>query len=98
MSIGDAGKTDGVSLLHGSCLKAPVIGRATDDDASDPLKDFFLLLARPRVEIVGQMPGEPAPFGRVDVVKNMAGGRPRRVWEFCFEISLRQPVSLDAAE
>lgn len=69
LSIDKAGKADGVVLLHGGCLKAPVIGRTTDDGAPDPLKAD----ARRAGAFAGPTSSRTWPRPT------------RRVWELCFE-------------
>ncbi|MGK9086638.1 hypothetical protein KXR64_22990, partial [Brucella intermedia] len=49
--------------LSGCCgLKASIIGGAGDDYPANPFQNFFSLAERQIIEIVRQMPGEPAPF------------------------------------
>ncbi|QRF54250.1 hypothetical protein D4A92_22200 (plasmid) [Rhizobium rosettiformans] len=63
---------DRVALLRRCCLETSVIRRPRDDDAPDPFQNLFALRKWQAAEVVGKMPGKPAPLRRADVLHIVA--------------------------
>lgn len=62
LAVGDTGKANGVALFHRGGLEPPVVGRTTDDDAPYPFQNLLLFSTWSCIEIVRQVPCQPAPF------------------------------------
>lgn len=85
---------DGVSLSGCCRLKAPIIGGAGDNHPANPFQNFFALAEGQVIEIVRQMPGEPAPFGGTDIASDvMPRSRPRLMGQFPLEIAIWQAIA-----
>lgn len=92
-SVGHAREADGVAVLGRRGLEAAIVCRAADDDAPDPLDDPFPLRRRQEIEVVRQVPRQPAPLRGVDAFQFMAPGGAALVRQLRVEIPFRQPIA-----
>ncbi len=92
-AIGDTWKADGIALLDGCRLIAPVIGRSGDNDPAHPVEDLLPLAERQAAEIVGKVQRNPALFGRTNIAEVMTEQGTGLIGQFRFEVPNRQPVS-----
>lgn len=87
-AICDAGKTDRIALLGRCGLETPIVGCTADDDAPDPLDDLLPFSVRQRIEVIGEMLGQPPALRRADIVQLVPSSRPPWVRQLRLKVSL----------